>query len=87
VEIGVLERDAHQLLVSRMKMQLQKQKQTVNAERHSCFFCSQALLLGELLLSLVLLLLVVLVLLVLVLLLLIKEQNKQKPKQHTSTSK
>jgi uncharacterized membrane protein len=78
VEIGVLERDAHQLLVSLMKMQLQ-QKQTVNAERHSCF-CSQALL-GELLLSLVLLLLVVLVLLVLV------QEQKQKPKQHTSTSK
>jgi formate-dependent nitrite reductase membrane component NrfD len=53
VEIGVLERDAHQLLVSLMK--LQKPKQTVNAERHSYFFCSQALLLGELLLSLVLL--------------------------------
>ena len=77
MEIGVLERDAHQLLVS---LKLQKQKQTVNAERHSCFFCSQALLLGELLLSLVLLLLVVLVLL-------IQEQQKQKPKQHTSTSK
>jgi flagellar biogenesis protein FliO len=38
-------------LVSLMKLQ----KQTVNAERHSYFFCSQALLLGELLLSLVLL--------------------------------
>jgi hypothetical protein len=35
VEIGVLERDAHQLLVS---LQMQQQK-TVNAERHSCF-CS-----------------------------------------------